>query len=359
MGARKMKGSDGTTWEIVGADVDAIQGLLATADTMNEPAQGTVPANDLVWEDAENVTLQYNSWTNEECSSVSSTEDDSFNVYSGESIYRQQQLDTWEENPVSIVGHIDGERYGCNGIFVGPDDDTSEQGFILTAAHCVANRKGELAARIEVCAHGGSYPNEQCRYELDDTLDEVIVAPDYHHAWPRTADPTDDIALIKIDPTDGFTTPQYDAMKLSEAPDSFVTPKTMRTGSFHEQHFDAHTDSCTDGLEALKDGICFCQANSKSSPVPNSQNSGSFLLTQSTSSFHSPATTSRFRWRADGGEGFSGSGLYYCGSTTCSITPGGARAGVVSVWSSWNPVVDRFVGPKVRNHRALFLPQMD
>ncbi|RME22985.1 MAG: hypothetical protein D6798_14475 [Deltaproteobacteria bacterium] len=56
-----------------------------------------------------------------------------------------------------------------------------------------------------------------------------------------------------------------------------------------------------------------------------------------------------FWFNHDGGEGSSGSPIYYCGGATCGD---GDTRFVVSVWSGWNGFLCNHVGPKVREFRS-------
>ena len=347
--------SDGTQWTAVAVDVSTIQVILATTDGLSEGNVDTIGAHEYLWVEPDTATLIPESYTHESCPGDQFDETD-FHVYNAESIYRQSQLDHWEVSPIGLsIEWLDGgnSRFtACNGVAVGADGDTTATGNVLTAAHCIMTNGREIAAEFDVCAHGDAYPDAQCHFRAtlaDPSNSVAIYVPNrYTPGSLWGADSSHDIALIT---GLALTRPAGAAMKLSEGAESYVEPKTMMVGSYHEYHFDS-VATCSGGDSVETGGICFCQSNSKTNIA--GWRGSSWLLTQYTSI---NSVSNHFTFDPDGGGGFSGSPLWYCGSVgvPCQSSQ---TAGVVSVWSAWNPISTRRRGPKVRNWRALFLPQL-
>ncbi|MEL6346827.1 MAG: trypsin-like serine protease [Myxococcota bacterium] len=346
LGASWHRTSDHSLWQAVDADVPTIQMGLSMPDDVHEEDGGIPNAHDWMWLEPESYWYTPTSWSRDSCPAGGGSKA-KFQVWDGESIFRNAALDTWEQSVVWLSASSPGGDAGlCSGVLVGTDDDDTMQGWVLTAAHCLFDSDHNLFEDLTVCTYGNGYPGAEC----DDTLSpndevDVFISPRYQD-W--TWNPGDDIALVRAT-LDSST---YRALKLSEASDAFVTRFDMTEGSHHVLHFDSHTHVCgsTDPTESLTDGICFCQDNTVPA-ISALMAVGSRLQTQHFN-ITAPVTTDTFHAKADGGNGYSGSPIWYCGSSPCSLTSYTPRAGVVSVVSGRNGAYNRQVGPKVRNFRA-------
>ncbi|MEL6343668.1 MAG: hypothetical protein AAFV53_11095 [Myxococcota bacterium] len=356
IGSRWHRSADGTIWEAVDVDVLAVQHSLSQPDEVDEEPMEVPGAHEWVWLEAESYWYTPTSSTKESCAtSIFDDEKATYWIYDGESIFRNQSLETWERSVVTI--HANGsEASTCNGVFVGTDDDPDMKGWVLTAAHCLFDEDHNQYEALKICAAHPDYPEvvdcQGTESNPEDETMEIFIQDTYQD---KRHNPGDDIALIRVPDLDST---YYQALKLSEARDSFVTSFEMTQGSYNWFHFDSHTHECgaSNPLEVEKDGICFCQDN-WFDPDGNLFKT-SFLMTQRYD-ISAPFYTDTFRSRADSGDGFSGSPVWYCGRTECSLNSHTPRAGVVSVISGHNGVYKRHVGPKVREHRAWAFTAME
>lgn len=178
--------------------------------------------------------------------------------------------------------------------------------WVLTGAHCVVTSGSNLATNIRVTNFVGETRTV--------ASGDAFIAPGYNlfiNGW----DPSDDYAMLKY--SGSFATATGD-MDLSNAVDAV-------DDRLHNLGFPGWLGGCT--------------AN------PTLVHTGNNEIT---------ARTNRFiRWRGDAGPGHSGGPVYYYPGapsvTSCDSNDTGFVVGTVA---GWDPVLRRFMGPRVRFFRS-------
>lgn len=323
----------GRLWRVVDVDDEAWANAVADYDATHAEDWDTPqshelldPVPDLV--EGTPVTWQPYNWNEWDCTNqVGGFETKVWEGQSQQPVVDTPNQDHSDRQKTAVRLLVNGV-FACSAVLVGQKE-------VLTAAHCVSTANN---TRIN--------PNTVlvCRDDIDlngTAADGCIGATDIDLAAGYTGgtdqccgtDFADDWAVIELNSTwlnAGFSTAE--TMGLSAASDGVLANLT-RTRNLSFPQF-------TGGGLCTNQNNTTLHFNNEVEPIAAIYNR-------------------KLRMKLDGSPGQSGSPVYYCPSGNDNECLSGQDGFVIAVFSGFNPVVNRFVGPKIPEHRTVILGLMN
>jgi hypothetical protein len=294
-------------------DEIAFQQISGTTDTADTGEVDT-GVEDAV-EDTEGGWIEYESFTEVDCDASLSSVNHTWDQGGTENVIVNWEMSVYETDPVVAVTSVLG---GCSGVLVRSD-------VVLTAAHCVVDATGAVAApnsSFDVCTRGnwaGASPD--CSYGYD-----IYVNPSVTDNSPSAKD---DWALIRLWLPIGSTNSQ---MYFSTANSSTINSADLLLGGYPGMW--RSDSSCTAN---------WTTANSDDSSVMSG--SREHLATGEAATVY----TKSLRLNVTHGSGYSGGPYFYDPGST------GGRRYVVGVHSGNNPVTSKAMGARASYWRSQWI----
>lgn len=328
--------SEGGVWVAVASDQSAIADRVREYDAL---IRRTMGVDEPVGESNEGMTEEigglYERHKPEACDGVKyhfwGRDGDDRERWSGLLTERQKAAAVLFHSPLGWLadGQVKGGDGGalglCGAVFIGQDA-------LLTAAHCVGDDPADGAYRsdtLRVCSQGNAASFGRCS-----NVDHVVVNPEFTRLNKARAD----IAVVFLkDPSPEFTD-SHTSMGMSRASDSFVTDF-----KHHNVAYPRHAppeNTCSDNSAPYQDYLMMQEA---------------YHAVLDRAKLTAPWYVGSLLFKHAGGEGHSGSPIFYCGDERCDTGDG---AIVVSIWSGYRSAYRAHIGPKVREYRAWVLGAM-
>ncbi len=311
---------DGTEWVVASVDTDGLRSLVRDYDERNPEASITDEEDVRLDEemdgesediDEEGYDWTPNGWTTKVCTGLT------YHIFNSDDRAQLSSLTDRQRTAVLITHVVGSDISFCDGVLLDGDS-------VLTAAHCVVDADDNALSPydINVCTLGNAYSGADCHLHAS----SVDISTSWSGGW----DPASDWAVIDVGPAfSGAVT-----MAVSAASDANVTPISMHNIAFP--------------LDAPSTPTCVSGATT---PVDSDGPMANFEV-HTEASMAAPVLVSTFQFSHDGGEGHSGSPIYYCGDDHCDT---GEQGVVVSIWSGWNGFDTTQVGAKIHNFRTAIL----
>lgn len=294
----------GEIWEVIDVHAERLDPRLV-ADVEAEIRDFEPPLSDEVGRTVEWIP---DSWTNEDCNGIGGNE---VHVWDGESRNRKSgpSFTDRQETAVFLSAPFGNEQLGCSGVLLRDD-------WVLTAAHCVVDAQENLIVPESDWDVRNVHGEEV-------GVDAIHVASGYNLS-AIDHDYEDDWALLELT-SDHPTTPGGD-MDIYGGSDSAFEDIDDHVHLLGYPSFVLSAGgSCIAGNEDL---FHLSDAEVTSSP------------------------SGRLRLKSDGAPQQSGSPYYFCPDSADDVCGPGEEGRVIAVHAGFNPVNNRYVGPKASSFRA-------